>query len=58
LVIFTPYAMGEANLDLARFLAHCGKEVEVLAWFEENSMRSHRPIRNWEQDRNKRSCYL
>ena len=32
---------------------HCDKKVEVLARCEENTMRSHRPIRDWEQDRDK-----
>ena len=56
-VIFTSYTKGEA--DLAIFLAHCGQgvEVEVMPRYEEDSMRSHRPIRDWEQDRDKDVFY-
>ena len=57
LVIFTSYTKGEAEADLARFLAHCDQEVEVLVRCEENNMRSHRPIRDWEQDRDRDVFY-
>jgi len=57
ILIFTSYTEGEAVTDLARFLEHCDKEVEVLARCEENNMRSHRPIRDWEQDRDKDVFY-
>ena len=39
-------------------MVHCDKEVEVLARCEENNMRSHRPIRDWEQDRDKDIFYF
>jgi len=57
LLIFTSYTKGEAELDLSRFLTHCTKDVEVLIRTEENPMRSHRPIRDWEQDRDKDVFY-
>jgi len=57
IVIFTSYTKGEADADLARFLTHCEKEVEVLVRAEVNTMRSHRPIRDWEQDRDRDVFY-
>ena len=45
---FTSFNKGEADSDLARLLAHCDQEVEVVARCEENSMRSHRTgSRTW-----------
>ena len=38
-------------------MMHCDKEAKVLARCEENNMRSHRPIRDWEQDRDKDVFY-
>jgi len=57
LVIFTSYTKGEADADLNRFLVHCDQEVEVLVKAKENSMRSHRPIRDWELDRDRDVFY-
>ena len=57
LVIFTSYTKGEADADLRRFLDHCDAEVEVLVKAKENPMRSHRPIRDWELDRDRDVFY-
>lgn len=57
LLIFTSYTKGEAETDLVRFQEHCEQEVEVLARCEENTMRSHRPIRDWELDCDKDVFY-
>jgi len=47
-VIFTSYTKEEAEQDLTRLLETVEREVEVLARCEENSMRSQRPLRDWE----------
>jgi len=57
LLIFTSYTKGEADADLTRFLDYCDSEVELLVKAEENPMRSHRPIRDWEQDRDRDVFY-
>ena len=44
---------GETNVaeaDLERFTSQCQQEVEILTSCEQNKMRSHRPIRDWEMD--------
>ena len=47
-VIFTSYTKEEAEQDLARLLETVEGEVDVLVRCEENSMRSQRPLRDWE----------
>ena len=50
-VIFTSYTKSESENDLHRFLEHCGSEdVELLIECQQNTMRSYRPIRDWEMD--------
>lgn len=56
-LIFTSYTKGEADKDLRRFLEYCEAEVEILVKCEENPMRSHRPIRDWELDQDKDVFY-
>ena len=50
-LVFTSYTRTEAEADLQRFTEHCDQEVEILVNCQENKMRSHRPIRDWEMDR-------
>ena len=50
LLAFTSYTRTEARADLERFREHCHQDMEVLVNCEENTMRSHRPIRDWEMD--------
>jgi len=47
-VIFTSYTKGEAQADLKRFLDVSNSDLDILVNCAENSMRSHRPIRDWE----------
>ena len=47
---FTSYTKTEAEADLERFTSQCQQEVEILTSCEQNKMRSHRPIRDWEMD--------
>lgn len=49
-LVFTSYTSGEAEADLARLLDIVQGEVEVLERCSTNTMRSHRPIRDWERD--------
>ena len=56
-VAFTSYTQGESKADLLRFKEHCEEEIEILVECEENSMRSHRPKRDWEQECNKDVFY-
>ena len=50
LLAFTSYTRTEAGADMERFSQHCQQDVEILVNCEENKMRSHRPIRDWEMD--------
>ena len=50
LLAFTSYTRTEARADLERFREHCQQDMEILVNCEENKMRSHRPIRDWEMD--------
>lgn len=56
-VIFTSYTKGEAEADMARFLEHCDTDVDILINCQQNVMRSHRPIRDWEMDDDKDVFY-
>ena len=47
---FTSYTRTEAQADLETFTTHCDQELEILVNCEINTMRSHRPIRDWEMD--------
>jgi len=56
-LVFTSYTKGEAESDLERLHGCSSEDVEVLAKCEENKMRSHRPIRDWELDNDKDVFY-
>ena len=56
-VIFTSYTKGEAEADMSRFLEHCDNDVDILVKCQLNTMRSHRPIRDWEMDDDKDVFY-
>ena len=56
-LIFTSYTQSEAEADLARLLSVAQQEVEVVIRCQENPMRSHRPIRNWECDHDRDVFY-
>jgi len=48
-LVLTSYTKGEAQSDLNRLLKHSG-DLDILVNCQENEMRSHRPIRDWELD--------
>ena len=56
-VIFTSYTKGEAEADMSRFLEHCHRDVDILVNCQENVMRSHRPVRDWDNEDDKDVFY-
>jgi len=56
-LVFTSYTRGEAHQDLARLITTVEEDVEVLVRCQENPMRSHRPVRDWERDQDRDVFY-
>ena len=59
-MVFAKLGMGKvmgASEGKDPMMGRCTLTRKVLARCEENNMRSHRPIRDWEQDRDKDVFY-